>query len=108
MNVEAVLRLVSAWFAQAGGASLKLPTGWFGRPYDNHHRLTGASLLAGRLLLELDGSMLLTLAHPSNATVDDGCLTITGFSHGTLDWDDYGGTASHVETFEAGVVEFHG
>lgn len=108
MNVEAILQFVSEWFTGVGGASLKLPARWFGRPHDNQHRLTGASVSAGRLLLELDRTLLLTLAHPSNASVEDGCLRITGFAHGTLDWDDYGGTASHLETFKGGVVEFHG
>lgn len=107
MSVEEILEFVGDWFAGVGGASLKLPSRWFGRPHDNQHRLTGASVSAGRLLLELDRSLLLTLAHPSSVAVEGGCLEIAGFTHGTLDWDDFGGSASHLETFEAGVVEFH-
>jgi hypothetical protein len=108
VRIEDIRQLISEWFAGVGGASLKLPTRWFGRPYDNQHRLTQTSVLAGRLLLELDGTILLILAHPSSATVEENCLRMTGFTHVTLDWDGYGEMAQHRETFDGGVVEFYG
>lgn len=36
-NAHAVLTAVSRWFVFAFTASMELPDGWFGRPYDNMH-----------------------------------------------------------------------
>jgi hypothetical protein len=109
MSLDAILQVVTGWFAAAGAASMKLPHGWFGRPFDNRHQLTSARVMAGRLILELDGSMLLVLAHPTSAERSDGdVLRISGFLHGALSWDGYGGSVGDVETFGGGDVEFHG
>lgn len=87
---------------------MKLPSGWFGRPFDNRHQLTSARLMTGRLLIELDDRMLLVLAHPESAVGSDGdVLRIGGFRHGTLTWDEYGGSGGDIETFGIGEVEFH-
>jgi hypothetical protein len=93
-------------FQEAGGASLKLPAGWFGRPYDNVHQLTAVTALAGRLVIALDSQMVLTLAHPATVTTELRKLTLSGFAHGTWDWDECASDRSHVEILDRGVVEF--
>jgi hypothetical protein len=106
LTPEDVLEVVRDWFAEVGGASMRLPTGWFGRPYDNLHRLTGSHVLAQRLILVLDDQLILLLAHPNTASTESKSLRISGFAHGSLDWDEYGNRRAHVESFEGGEVEF--
>ncbi len=73
-----------------------LPSGWFGRPFDNLHRLTAARVEADRLVVVLDERIVLSLAHPSNAVADSTTLRLSGFTHAILDWDEYGHAGSHV------------
>lgn len=47
MTVERTLQTVLTFFADFNVAGLKLPDGWFGRPYDNLHQLTTAVLAIG-------------------------------------------------------------
>jgi hypothetical protein len=94
------------WFARVRTAGLKLPSGWFGRPFDNLHRLTGAHVLADRLVLALDDRLVLVLARPSQVTERDGNLVISGFVHAVFDWDAYGSDEPHLNTFADGEVEF--
>jgi hypothetical protein len=106
MSAQSILEVVEQWFREVGSASLKLPSGWFGRPYDNLHRLTAAHALADRLILVLDNQMVLTLAHPTNVAVDGGRLSVSGFTHASWDWDEYGFPRPHLETFQGGEIEF--
>ena len=106
MTADEILRAVTAWFGQVGGASLQLPSGWFGRPYDNLHRLTSATVAADRLLLVLDNQLLLSLAHPRTVVYDEKTLRLSDFDHVTWDWDEYGSGTSHLETFGGGEVSF--
>ncbi len=106
MTADEILGVVMTWFRQVGGASLQLPSGWFGRPFDNLHRLTSGTVAADRLLLVLDDQLLLSLAHPRTVVYDQKNLRLSGFDHATWDWDEYGGGKSHLETFEGGEVSF--
>lgn len=106
MSAQALAQTVAGFFAEFGGASLKLPTGWFGRPYDNLHQLSSVHVVAERLIIELDGQMMLLLSHPTDAVVDGSTLRLSGFTHGSWDWDEYGTRVPHLETFQEGIVEF--
>ncbi len=106
MTPEEVRQSVVAWFADVRSAGLKLPSGWFGRPYDSLHQLTGAYVHAGRLVLVLDDQLLLILAHVSAAVVSGPVLRLAGFAHAVWDRDEYGSGRPHVETFDSGQVEF--
>jgi hypothetical protein len=106
VSTDEVRIAVIEWFGHVGAASLKLPSGWFARPHDNLHRLTSAHVVAGRLVVALDGQGVLTLAHPTSASVAGTALVISGFHHGTWDWDEYGSNKPHLDTFQGGAVEF--
>lgn len=41
---QVIAEAIAMFFANHEVASLKFPSGWFGRPYDNWHRLTGVSI----------------------------------------------------------------
>jgi hypothetical protein len=106
VSVEQVQAAVVDWFERMQAGGLKLPSGWFGRPHDNLHRLSESHVIAGRLVLVLDGQMVLTLAGPRQASEQDGNLVISGFEHCVWDWTEYGSNRTHLETFADGEVEF--
>jgi len=106
MSVEHVLEAVESFFAQWGGAGLKLPSGWFGRPHDNFHELTSASVTGDTLTLVLDEHMTLALDEPKRATVEGAVLRVEGFTQAAWDWREYGSDAEHHERFDGGAVEF--
>jgi hypothetical protein len=106
MRIEEIVAILSRWFQDSGGAGLKLPSGWFGKPYDNLHQLTAITVLGGRLIIVLDSQMILTLAHPSDVHVENNRIVVSGFTHGTWDWDEHGSAQSHVELLTGGEVEF--
>ena len=60
-NPSAFADAVSAFFAEYEVASLRLPSGWFGRPHDNWHQLTQATMEGENLLVRLDDTQVLTL-----------------------------------------------
>jgi hypothetical protein len=93
-ELSGIAKATSSFFAEHAVASLRLPSGWFGRPHDNLHQLTEASTEDGVVLVRLDDKQLLTLkADP----------TVRG---GRLDWTDYGGDQEHSEVLGPGDVEF--
>jgi hypothetical protein len=51
---EAIAEAVAMFFGNHEVASLKLPSGWFGRPYDNWHQLTKVSIERDLVLIRLD------------------------------------------------------
>lgn len=106
MTVEQVRDAVVAWFGGVGLAGLILPTGWFGRPYDNRLELTESMVAAARLVLVLDDQHLLVLTRPTEVEAEGGTLRISGFVHGLWDWNEYASSRSSVETFGEGTVEF--
>lgn len=103
---EAFLGKVRAWFASGRRPGVVLPTGWFGRPYDNQHELTWAAAHGDRMFLELDDSQLLMIVGRPVAHVSEAELKIDGFDHVVWDWQQYSGTKRGVETFAQGEVRF--
>jgi hypothetical protein len=107
MKVDEARAAVAAWFAAVDWVGLKLPTGWFGRPYDNQFQLTGAHVLAGRLVLALGDRFLLTFAGAPRVTERGGNLVISGFAHVVWDRTAWGDSApTRVDVFTEGEVEF--
>ena len=97
---------LEGWFATAGAAGLKLPGGWFGRPYDNLLSPTSVVVRADDLSVELDGRHVLTIAMP--ASIDPGpaaCLISAGGKI-VWEWREGGTDRIHQETFDGGDVEF--
>ena len=98
---------VARFFERVGRASLKLPTGWFGRPHDNLHELTGIAREGESLVLQLDQRHQLTLTGGLTATETDGTLRLTDFTRATWRWVGWGSAAVPQERhFDGGTVEF--
>ncbi len=96
---------VRAFFSEHEVASLRLPSGWFGRPYDNQHRLTEAGTELDRLVIRLDGSQVLTL-DVEQASRETHTMRLA-IRSGLWAWTEYGGDLEHAEVLGRGVVEFH-
>lgn len=97
--------LIESWFRATGGGSLVLPDGWFGRPYDNIHRLTFLAIRPLWLILELDERLLLTVREPATVQQRDGELVISGFASCVLDRKEYGGERGYVKSYAGGEVK---
>ncbi len=106
MATEAVLRVIVDWFARIKLASVELPRGWFGRPFDNLHQLTWSAALDHKVLLELDRQLLLIITDPAEAELKDTELLIQGCAQVTLDWQEYGNLRPHVDDHGSGRVRF--
>ena len=105
MTPQAVLESIAGFFKNHEVASLKLPSGWFGRPHDNWHHLTEVATQGDLVLIHLDENQTLRL-NASNAAVDGRTLRIV-IRAGVWDWIDYGGTTAHHEVLDQGAVEFY-
>lgn len=106
MTVLQVRDEIDSFFANWGGASLKLPSGWFGRPYDSFHELTSLSVVDGSLVIVLDERQKLTLHHPREARVAESVLFVNGFDLVEWSWYAYDTGAEHHERFTDGAIEF--
>lgn len=104
-TLVAIAKTVIAFFAEHEVASLRLPSGWFGRPHDNWHQLTEAATEGGAVLIRLDDQQVLTLKAEATSS-EDRVLRVT-IRGGRWDWTEYGGTRKHSEVLGRGVVEFH-
>ena len=102
---SAIAEAVSAFFAEHGVASLRLPTGWFGRPHDNWHELTGTTTEDENVLVRLDDKQVLTLQAEAGSP-EERVLRVA-IRGGRWDWTEYGGDQNHTEMLGSGSVEFH-
>jgi hypothetical protein len=104
-NPSAIAEAVNAFFAEHEVASLRLPSGGFGRPHDNWHRLTETVTQGDDLLIRLDGSQVLTVA-AEDSSLEGRVLRVT-IRGGRWRWTAYGADDERKEVLGPGVVEFH-
>lgn len=104
-NPSAIVEAVQSFFAKHEVASLRLPSGWFGRPHDNWHRLTETKTDGEAVLVRLDDDQVLTLQ--TEALSSDGRVLRVAIRGGRWDWTEYGGDQEHSEVLGQGNVEFH-
>ncbi len=97
---------VRAFFA-ACRPSLRLPDGWYGRPYDNQHELTAIEVTDRGMRIELDGLVELDLAGPVTATTEAGMLRLAGFTLLVLRSRGYGSAPQPRpdRRYDDGVIE---
>lgn len=106
MSNAQTLVAIREFFGIVGYAGLILPSGWFGRPYDNLLQLSRSEASEGSLLIELDDQLLLTFDGQPVATSTNNGLRLGGFAVLHWDWTEFGSTVPHHEEFVAGEVEF--
>ena len=105
VNPSAIADAVNAFFSEHEVASLRLPSGWFGRPHDNWHQLTEAGTAGDGVVVRLDERQVLTL--DAKGTSAQARVLRVAIRSGRWDWTEYGGDAEHSEVLGPGVVEFH-
>lgn len=88
--------------------SLRLPTGWFGRPYDNQHRLTWSAVRGNTLLVELDGLQELILMDVGRIEVTDDSLVLSDVGYVVLCRRDYADGTPSIIDCGSGEVSFVG
>jgi hypothetical protein len=104
-DASTIADAVNAFFAEHEVASLRLPSGWFGRPHDNWHQLLGTATDGDDVLVHLDDTQVLTLDADGLST--DGRVLRVAIRGGRWRWTEYGGHNEHEEALEPGFVEFH-
>jgi hypothetical protein len=81
MDLQTLSRHIQAFFDAYRGQSviaIRLPTGWYGKPYDNYYRLISIDVdsEAGKLRLDLSYGWLLSL-EPVNARLNESRRELT-------------------------------
>jgi hypothetical protein len=94
------------WFEQNEVFGLKLPDGWFGRPYDNHHRITLLEDRKHKLLIEVDEQLFFLITKPIKCSHVDGDLVISDFKQVTFDRQGYGDMKPHCKVYDTGALTF--
>lgn len=111
MTLDETAEAVETFFTNQLSASLILPSGWFGRPHDNMHKMTECIATAEILRVELDGQQVLSFEGTAlswRAVTMDGAqgLRIRGFAGLDWDWCEYGSCRPRHRRFTEGDVTF--
>ena len=72
------------------GGTLRVYGDWFGRPFDNQHRIVSAEARDGMLVIGLDDGEMLTLTNPTGLTLEAGAFRITRADRVRFEWHLYG------------------
>ena len=106
-SADDVPAAIRHFFERHGVASLRLPDGWFGRPFDNWHQLSEVDLDGETLVITLDDFQVLRVRTIDDVAIDSTTLRISVLD-GTWEWTPYGGPAEpRLEPVGGGAIEFH-
>ena len=107
MNTNAQFQTtVERWFRQTNSIGLLLPDGWFGKPYDNHHKATLVLFRPNRFLIELDEQLYLIISSACVLTFTNEELSL-GFGRVIFDWRSFGSHAeNNFKVYDSGTLSF--
>jgi hypothetical protein len=94
---------VRGWLEATGAVGLVLPDGWFGRPYDNQHRVTRIEARGPRVVLALDDRLVLTFTG-GLACAPDGSELSVAASQVVFDWIEHGSDTPRADVYVDGTV----
>ncbi len=105
MNVFSLDRRIKFFFLRHRSCGLKLPNGWFGRPYENRLSLVKAEAHDDALIIELDHPLhFIFHGIPTLESKADG-LHLTDFDALVFEWKEAGETQHpHRERYTSGEV----
>lgn len=105
MNAFSLDRKIKSFFLRHRSCGLKLPDGWFGRPYDNRLSLTKVEVHDDTLVIELSFPLhLLFHGIPTLESKADG-LHLTNFDTLVFEWSEVGGSRrQHHKRYTSGEV----
>jgi len=97
-------KMVKKWFEKSYGGSLKLPDGWFGRPYDNIHTLKSVDGESGKLTIQFnDGNSLNFLGLNTKIKNTAESLSFSNYDEVVFKWFDDNQKESNC-TYKDGTV----
>jgi hypothetical protein len=70
--------------------SLRFWGNWFGKPYDNSHRIVGAWSIDGTVVIYFDQAESLIIDAPSDWSLDEGLLVVRHAERVRFNWFYYG------------------
>ena len=105
MNVFSLDRRIKFFFLRHRSCGLKLPNGWFGRPYENRLSLVKAEAHDDALIIELNHPLhLIFHGIPTLESKTDG-LHLTDFNALVFEWKEAKETQRpHRERYTSGEV----
>jgi hypothetical protein len=106
LTPDQIAELLRYWYRADRAAGVILPNGWFGRPYDNQHRLGWVMPMGRGLVVQLDEGLVIVISHPQHAVVEAGRFVIAGSSRVVFDREEYGSGLPHLDELGPGNVEF--
>jgi hypothetical protein len=106
MSAGDALVAVRSWFDRVTLASLELPSGPFGGGGRSLYRLTSLEAMGDRLLIELEGQLLLVVTDPGEVLVDREHLVFDQFAQLVFDWQEFGSKRPHAEIYDSGELRF--
>lgn len=92
------------WFLKHKSGGLILPDGWFGRPYDNLHQLTGISEKESSLEIILDTMIKIKFVSLKSIHTNNKELILSNFEKVYFKWTEYGSEIEHEKVFDSGEV----
>ncbi|MES2397650.1 MAG: hypothetical protein V4549_16690 [Bacteroidota bacterium] len=103
-----MVETIENWKSKNKSFGIVLPSGWFGRPYDNFHHITWIADRKFKLLIEIDEQILLVFTKTKQFEVihDNKDLLFKIFLRLTFDRLGYGDLTVHTETFDNGEIRF--
>jgi len=105
MTPTEMTELVRRWFAKVEQAMGPiLPTGWFGRPYDNLYMLKDVQVTGDVLTVHLSEDTVLVFEGLGRVYLENSELVFDGFRTGSIRWKEYGGLEYREQTYDAGQV----
>ena len=105
MKVFSLDRRIKFFFLRHRSSGLKLPNGWFGRPYENRLSLVKAEVHDDALIIDLDHPLRLIFhGIPTLESNADG-LHLANFDALVFEWKEVGGDQRpHREIYTSGEV----
>lgn len=98
--------VIEEWFKLTEGGGLVLPDGWYGRPYDNIHRLVRVAEQEGDLTITLDdGFIELRFEGAVDVRASKSELIFKGFERLCFTRKESVSAAAHSREYESGEVK---
>jgi hypothetical protein len=89
-SVSEIASTINAALPNVKSGTLRLWGEWFGRPYDNFHRLTSCSAEIDSVVLGFDEGESLTISEPAGLVIEEGVFLIQSAARVRWEWFCYG------------------
>jgi hypothetical protein len=90
MDTKSLADKISAAIPSIKAGALRMWGEWFGRPYDNMHRIIGCSAVGSALIVDFNDGETLTIENPVGLEVNKNLFSIRSASSVRWEWFYYG------------------